>query len=430
MSTAESGTLPRVVIVGAGFGGLWAAKSLARARADVVVIDRQNYHLFQPLLYQVATAELSPADIAAPIRHILSPHKNITVLMGEVNGIDVDARHVQIEGGRSVRYDFLVVATGARHSYFGHGDWETFAPGLKLLEDATDIRRRILIALERAESETDADERRRLMNIVIVGGGPTGVEMAGATAELVRYALAKDFRNIDPRAARIILVEAGPCLLPILPPDLSADAKRRLEGLGVEVRLDAPVTSVDAEGVLIGTKRIEARTVVWAAGVLASPAADWIGAEHDRVGRILINSDMTVPNHPEIFVIGDTSLGEDVAGKPLPGMAAVAKQQGIYVGHAIGARIRGATSVKPFRYRNFGNFATIGRNAAVIDLGWVHLRGRIAWVAWSVVHIYFLMGFRNRMTVALQWLWDYLTFQRGARLIVGQHDVRELDLKR
>ncbi|HKD23196.1 MAG TPA: NAD(P)/FAD-dependent oxidoreductase [Rhizomicrobium sp.] len=430
MSAAESGTsLPRVVIVGAGFGGLWAAKTLARARADVFVIDRQNYHLFQPLLYQVATAELSPADIAAPIRHILSPHKNITVLMGEVNGIDVGTRTVMIEGGRSARYDFLVLATGARHSYFGHGDWESFAPGLKLLEDATDIRRRILIALERAESESDPGERRRLMNIVIVGGGPTGVEMAGATAELVRYALAKDFRNIDPRAARIILVEAGPRLLPILPPDLSDDARRRLERLGVEVRLDAPVTRVDDEGVLIGTERIEARTVVWAAGVLASPAADWIGAEHDRVGRILINSDMTVPNHPEIFVIGDTSRGEDAAGNTLPGMAAVAKQQGIYVGHAIGARIRGAKSVKPFRYRNYGNFATIGRNAAVIDLGWIHLRGQIAWVAWSIVHIYFLMGFRNRMTVALQWLWDYLTFQRGARLIVGQHDVRELDPK-
>ena len=409
---------PHVVIVGAGFGGLWAAKTLANAPVEVVVIDRQNYHLFQPLLYQVATAGLSPADIAAPIRGIVGKYRNVTVMLGFVESVDVLTRKVQIEGGRSVPYDYLILATGARHAYFGHDDWEPFAPGLKRIEDATDIRRRILLAFEEAENETDPDKRRHLMNIAIVGGGPTGVELAGAIAELARRALAKDFRNIDPRAARIFLIEAGPSLLATMPADLSNDAQHRLEKLGVEVRLNAPVTAVDAAGVTIGAVRIEARTVLWAAGVAASPAGQWIGAECDRVGRINVNADLSVPGHPEIFAIGDTALVIDTVGKPLPGVAPVAKQQGIYVGKFIKARMRGG-EVVPFHYRDYGNLATIGRKAAVIDFGWIHLRGSVAWVIWSVAHIFFLIGFRNRLTVALDWLWAYFTFQRGARLITG-----------
>src|SRR5271154_2536016 len=332
---------PQVVIVGAGFGGLWAAKTLANTPVEVVVIDSQNYHLFQPLLYQVATAGLSPADIAAPIRSIVGRYRNVTVMLGSVEGVDVTARKVLIEHGRSVPYDYLILATGARHAYFGHDDWEPFAPGLKRIEDATEIRRRILLAFERAENETDAEERRRLMNLVIVGGGPTGVELAGAIAELARRALAKDFRNIDPRVTRIILVEAGPRLLPSFPEDLSDDATRRLEQLGVEVRLGAPVTAIDSSGVMIGPARIETRTVIWAAGVAASPAGHWIGAECDRVGRIEVDRDLSVPGHPEIFAIGDTALVLDANGKPLPGVAPVAKQQGRYVGGLIKARLRG-----------------------------------------------------------------------------------------
>jgi NADH dehydrogenase len=415
----SNSALPRAVIVGAGFGGLWAAKTLAKAPVEVVVIDRENYHLFQPLLYQVATAGLSPADIAAPIRGIVGAYRNVTVMLGEIIGIDVVPRVVSIMGGRRVPYDYLVLATGARHAYFGHDDWGALAPGLKCIEDATEIRRRILLAFERAENETDADERRRLMNLVIVGGGPTGVELAGAIAELARRALAKDFRNIDPRVTRIILVEAGPRLLPSFPEDLADDAKRRLERLGVEVRLGAPVIAIEPSGVEIGPARIEARTLIWAAGVAASPAGRWIGAKCDRVGRIEVDPDLSVPGRPEIFAIGDTALALDATGKPLPGIAPVAKQQGRYVGSLIKARTRGVERVKPFRYRSYGNLATIGRKAAVIDFGWIHLRGRVAWVIWSVVHIYFLIGFRNRAMVALDWLWAYFTFQRGARLITG-----------
>jgi NADH dehydrogenase len=410
---------PRVVIVGAGFGGLWAAKTLANAAVEIVVIDRENHHLFQPLLYQVATAGLSPADIAAPIRGIVGAYRNITVMLGEIVGVDVVARAVSIMGGRHVPYDYLILATGARHAYFGHDEWESLAPGLKRIEDATEIRRRILLAFERAESETDPNERRRLMNLVIVGGGPTGVELAGALAELARRALAKDFRNIDPRVTRIILVEAGPRLLPSFPEDLSKDALRRLEKLGVEVRLGTPVTAIDSSGVTIGPARIESRTVIWAAGVAASPAGRWIGAECDRFGRIEVDRDLSVPGHPEIFAIGDTALSLDANGKPLPGIAPVAKQQGRYVGNLIKARLRGTAPSRPFRYRNYGNLATIGRKAAVIDFGWIHLRGLVAWVIWSVAHIYFLVGFRNRAMVALDWLWAYFTFQRGARLITG-----------
>ena len=365
----SSAILPRVVIVGAGFGGLWAAKALANAPVEVTIIDRENHHLFQPLLYQVATAALSPADVAAPIRGIVGAYRNITVMLGDVCGVDVAARAVLIAGGRRVPYDYLILATGARHAYFGHDDWEPFAPGLKRIEDATEIRRRILIAFERAENETDPDERRLLMNLLIVGGGPTGVELAGAIAELARRALAKDFRNIDPRDTRIILVEAGPRLLPSMPEDLSEEALQRLQRLGVEVRLGAAVTAVDASGVTIGTARLDARTVIWAAGVAASPAGQWIGAKCDRAGRIEVNPDLTVPDHPEIFAIGDTALMLDAAGKPLPGVAPVAKQQGRYVGRLIKTRLHSAERIEPFSYRNYGNLATIGRKAAVIDFG-------------------------------------------------------------
>lgn len=417
----------RVVIVGAGFGGLWAAKALAKADVEVTVIDRQNYHLFQPLLYQVATAGLSPADVAAPIRGIVGHYPNVTVMLGEVVGVDASARNVMLADGRLVAYDTLILSTGARHAYFGHDEWEPFAPGLKRIEDATEIRRRILLAFEHAENSSDSNERRSLMTLAIVGGGPTGVELAGAIAELARRALAKDFHNIDPRSARIVLVEAGPRILPTFPPDLSDDATRRLARLGVEVRAGTPVTAVDDNSVTIGNERLEAHTVIWAAGVAASPAARWLGVPGDRAGRIEVEGDLTVPGYPEIFVIGDTALARDAQGKPLPGVAPVAKQQGAYVGKLIKQRLAGASPSAPFRYRNYGNLATIGRKSAVIDFGFLHLRGFIAWAIWSFAHIYFLIGFRNRLIVALNWLWAYFTFQRGARLITGSATVNDRD---
>ena len=415
---APAAARPRVVIVGAGFGGLSAAHALGNEQVDVVIIDRGNYHLFQPLLYQVATAGLSPADIAAPIRGIVGRYDNITVLLGEVRGVDTAQRVVHMDD-RTIAYDFLILATGARHAYFGHDEWERFAPGLKRIEDAIEIRRRILLAFERAECEDDEDERRRLMNFVVVGGGPTGVEMAGAMAELARRALARDFKHIDPRTARIILVEAGPRVLPTFPESLSREAEQQLERLGVEVRKGAPVTAVDGDGVIVGDERIEARTVIWAAGIAASPAATWIGADHDRAGRIKVNPDLSVPGHPEIFAIGDTALSIDQNGKPLPGVAPVAKQQGYYVARLIKTRLKGK-QIGPFRYRDYGNLATIGRKAAVIDFGKIRLHGLVAWLIWTIAHIYYLIGFRNRLLVAINWLWAYFTFQRGARLITGR----------
>jgi NADH dehydrogenase FAD-containing subunit len=409
---------PRIVIIGAGFGGLTAAAGFAKAQASVTVIDRRNYHLFQPLLYQVATAALSPADIATPIRAILRHQKNAEVLLAKVERIDKDRREVVLEG-RRVPYDHLIVATGARHAYFGHDEWEHHAPGLKKIDDATELRRRILIAFEQAEIAMDEADRRRLLTFVVIGGGPTGVEMAGAIAELAKMALARDFRHIDPRQARIVLVEAGPRILPSFPPKLSAKAERALTRLGVEVRTGAAVTNCDAEGVQLGEERIESACIVWGAGVAASPAAKWLGAEHDRAGRVMVGPDLTLPGHPEIFVIGDTALALGPDGKPLPGVAPVAKQQGAYVAKLIRARLEGRPEPKPFRYRNFGNLATIGRRAAVADFGWLRVSGRLAWVLWGLVHIYFLIGFRNRIAVLLDWLWAYITFQRGARLITG-----------
>ena len=423
-------TTPRVVIVGAGFGGLSAAKALSRSAFDVTVIDQHNYHLFQPLLYQVATAGLSPADIASPIRAILGGQKNTRLVLARVSAVDTAGRAVIAEGQR-YPYDFLILATGAQHAYFGHDDWAQHAPGLKTIDDATYIRRRILLAFENAETEPDPAERQRLLNFVVVGGGPTGVEMAGAIAELAKRALAADFRVIDPRSARVILVEAAPRLLTPFEPSLSDAAKKSLEQLGVEVRLGEAVTALDAEGVSIGAQRIESRTVIWAAGVMASPAGEWLGVETDRAGRVKVAPDLSVPGHPDVFVIGDTALAPGADGKPLPGVAPVAKQQGNYVAQLLVARLatrqKGESTV-PFRYRDFGSLATVGRSRAVVQMGALKLTGFLAWVLWSVAHIYFLIGFRNRAVVVLNWLWNYLTFQRGTRLITGMEGARIEDM--
>ena len=408
---------PRVVIVGAGFGGLSAAKALAGSPFEVVLIDRQNYHLFQPLLYQVATAGLSPADIAAPIRAIFAGQKNTTVLLGSVQEV-CPARREVIAGDRRIPYDYLVIATGAQHTYFGHEEWASFAPGLKTVDDATRLRAKILLAFERAESEQDELKRRRWLNFVVIGGGPTGVELAGAIAELAKRALAKDFRTIDPRCARIVLVEAGPRILPTFDASLSLEAQKGLERLGAEIRLGQPVTQCDSGGVQIGQEFIPAATVIWAAGVKASPAGDWLGVPTDRAGRVVVGPDFSVPGYPEVFVIGDTASAMDLNGKLLPGVAPVAKQQGQHVAGLLLARLRGASEPR-FRYRDFGSLATIGRKLAVAEIGGVRLSGFAAWLLWSVAHVYFLIGFRNRTVVALTWLWSYLTFERGTRLITG-----------
>jgi len=406
----------RVVIVGAGFGGLECAKALRRAQADVTVVDRENHHCFQPLLYQVATAALSPADIAWPIRHILRPQRNATVLMEDVRSVSPEKKYVLTQYGE-IPYDYLVIATGSTHSYFGHDEWSRYAPGLKRIEDATRIRRSILIAFERAEVMKDEDQRRRLLTFVIVGGGATGVEMAGAIADVARQTLAADFRRIDPRSARIILIEAGPRLLPTFPPGLSDYALKTLTRMGVEVRTETLVTKCEVDGVDLKDGRIDADTVIWAAGVTASPAMRWLNAEADRAGRVKVNSDLSLPGHPEIFVVGDTASVTDKNGHPVPGIAPAAKQMGTYVGKLISARIAGREWNKPFKYMHLGDLATIGRRAAVVKFGPLELTGFIGWVFWSVAHIYFLIGLRNRFVVAFNWFWDYLTFQRGARLI-------------
>ncbi len=405
----------RVVVIGAGFAGLNAAKSLSRMPVALTVIDQRNHHLFQPLLYQVATAGLSPADIATPIRGLFSGQRNVRVLLGQVTGVDTQAHEVLLDDKR-VPYDALIVATGARHAYFGHDDWEPFAPGLKQIEDATAIRRRILIAFEHAEAEEDANARRRLLTFAVIGAGPTGVELAGAIAELAKVALAKDFRTIDPRDARVVLIEAGDRVLSAFPTSLSRKAHDSLTALGVEVRTGAAVTNCTAKDVAVGDERIAAGTILWAAGVMASPAARWLHAAHDRAGRVTVEPDLTLPGHPDIFVIGDTACVFGSDGKPLPGLAPVAKQQGLYVAQSIRARLAGA-SVAPFRYRHLGSLATIGRGRAVADFGWIRLSGRLAWLLWGLVHIAFLIGFRNRIVVLMDWLWAYLTYKRGARLI-------------
>lgn len=409
----------RVVVVGGGFGGLEVAKGLARADVEVVLVDRENHHCFQPLLYQVATAALSPADVAWPVRGILSGQSNVTVLMAEVTDVDLASR-VVVADGRPLSYDTLVLATGATHSYFAHPEWAPVAPGLKRIEDATDIRRRILVAFEKAELTQDEAERQRLMTFIVVGGGPTGVELAGALHELARLAMPLDFRRIDPRKARIVLVEAGSRILPALPESLSDYAQRALERMGIEVRTGAAVTQCDRAGVDLGPVRIAGATILWAAGVVASPAARWLGVEADRAGRVKVEPDLTVPGHPEVFVIGDTAAVMD-GGRPVPGIAPAAKQMGQFVAQAIRARLSGAPSHGPFRYRHQGDLATIGRKAAVVKVGRTELKGFLGWLFWSVVHIYFLVGARNRIAVSFAWMWNYLTFQRSARLITLEH---------
>jgi NADH dehydrogenase len=406
---------PRVVILGAGFGGLSCAQALRRTDVDITIIDRQNYHCFQPLLYQVATAALSPADVAWPIRHILRGQHNATVFMTEVTGIDAGAKTVMTKAGQ-FPFEFLVIATGAMHSYFGHDAWASFAPGLKRVEDATRIRRSILSAFEQAELTDDDEERCNLLTFVIVGGGPTGVEMAGAIAEVARQTLKRDFRRIDPRTARILLIEAGPRLLPAFSERHSRYAHDALTTMGVEVLTSTLVTGCDARGVDLQRGRIDAGSVIWAAGVMASPAADWLAAMRDRSGRVTVGPDLSLPGHENIFVIGDTAAVNDAAGHPVPGLAAAAKQMGSYVGRLVAARLFGRT-LPPFRYKNLGLLATIGRRSAVVELGPIQLQGFVGWLFWSVVHIYFLIGLRNRFVVAVTWLWSYITFQRGARLI-------------
>ena len=406
-----------VVIVGAGFGGLTAAQKLSNAAVRITIIDQRNHHLFQPLLYQVGTAALATSEIAWPIRFLMRKREEVTTLLGVVTGVDPRNRWVALEDGGAVAFDTLVLATGARHAYFGHDEWEPFAPGLKTLEDATSIRRRVLLSLERAERESDPARRAALLTFVIVGGGPTGVELAGAIVELVYQNLRGEFRHFDTRQARVLLIEAGPRLLPAIAPDLSAYALKALDRLGVEVRLGAPVTDCNSKGVRIGDQIVEADVILWAAGVRASPAAAWLGAPADAAGRVKVEADLTVPGHPDIFVIGDTATVNVWNGKPAPGIAPAAKQQGAYVARTIKQRLAGHSQPRPFRYHHAGDLATIGKRSAVIDFGWCKLKGWVAWWVWGLAHIYFLIGLRNRFAVALSWLWIYLTGNRSACLI-------------
>ena len=408
---------PRVVIIGAGFGGLEAARSLRNCDVDITLIDRRNFHLFQPLLYQVATAALSPGDIAWPTRSIFRHDKNLTVLLAEVSAIDIGARTVT-DGRVVIPFDFLILATGAAHSYFGHDEWSAFAPALKTIADALSIRERLLRALEQAEFSTDPVERKRLMSTVIVGGGATGVEMAGAIAELDHRTLSGEFRNIDPVSARIFLIEAGPRVLPTFPEHLAAVAHASLQSMRVEIRTGISVTDCNARGVtLAGGEHIDAATIIWAAGVAASPVGAWIGATRDRAGRVEVCPDLSVNQNPEIFVIGDAATIVGANRRPVPGVAPAAKQMGRYVGKVIAARIRGGRAPAAFKYRNWGDLAAIGRKSAVVSLGRFRLTGYLGWWFWGVAHIWFLIGFRSRVVVAFSWWWSYLTSQRGARLI-------------
>jgi NADH:ubiquinone reductase (H+-translocating) len=406
-----------VVIVGAGFGGLEVARHLESATVRITVIDQRNYHLFQPLLYQVATASLATSEIAWPIRSLFHKHKNVTTLLGNVVGVNSQEKKILMEHEEPITFDTLVLATGARHAYFGHDEWETYAPGLKTLEDATTIRRRILAAFEQAEWETDETERAKFLTFVIIGAGPTGVELAGTIAELARDTLRNDFRNFDTRNARVILIEAGPHILPGFSESLSAYAHRALVNLGVEIKLGQAVSKCMDGGVEFDGQYLPAKTILWAAGIAAAPASDWLHAPADRAGRVLVEPDLTVPGHTNIFVIGDTAHVETPDGKLVPGIAPAAKQEGRYVAEVIKARLRGDNLRRPFRYKNAGSLATIGKRAAIVDFGWLKLTGRVAWWIWGIAHIYFLIGLRNRLAVALNWLWIYISGQRSARLI-------------
>jgi NADH dehydrogenase len=411
-------SIPTVVVVGGGFGGLYAARALARLGVHVVLIDRVNYHLFQPLLYQVATAALSPGEIAEPLRAILRKYRNVEVLLGEVTSIDVEARSIRLADGAEFGYDYLVLATGATHSYFSHPEWEPMAPGLKSLADALEMRRRIFLAFELAERESDPARREALLTFVVVGGGPTGVELAGAIVEIARHTVRQDFRSFDPHQARVLLLEGGPRILAQYPPDLSASAQRALEKLGVEVRTSRVVTDVTPEQVRAGSEIIPAHTTLWAAGVAASPLGLQLGVEVDRAGRVAVEPDLSLADHPEVFVVGDLAAFTEQDGKPLPGIAPVAIQQGKAAAANIWRSIQGRPR-NAFHYFDKGTMATIGRAAAVAEIRWLHLSGILAWLAWLVVHIFFLIGFENRMLVLVQWAWSYFSYERGARLITG-----------
>jgi NADH:ubiquinone reductase (H+-translocating) len=432
-------TIPHIVIVGGGFAGLWATRALARDSVRITLVDRRNHHLFQPLLYQVATAGLSAPDIAAPLRHILRRQRNVEVRMGEVIAIDAAAKSVALRDGEALRYDFLLLASGATHAYFGHDDWAPHAPGLKTLDDALAIRRRLLLAFERAESAQSAEDRAAWLNFAVVGGGPTGVELAGTLAEIARHTLRDEFRRIDPAEAKVRLIEAGPRVLSTFPESLSERARAQLQALGVDVVTGTPVNAIDAGGYVLGDNFVRAHTVIWAAGVAASPLGAMLKAPRDRAGRVQVERDLSVPGHPEIFVAGDlASVQQD--GKPVPGVAPAAKQMGVHVAKVIRARLRdGARNaneasaadvtsrILSFRYRDFGNLATIGRMAAVVHFGKLKLSGVLAWWFWLVIHIFFLIGFRNRLIVMINWAWAYWSYQRAARIILGRDADMESD---
>jgi NADH dehydrogenase len=411
-------TIPHIVIIGGGFGGLSAARALKCAPVRITLVDRTNHHLFQPLLYQVAMAGLSPADIAAPIRAVLHAQKNVTVLLAEATGVDFANNTMQLADG-SLHYDYLILATGGRTSYFGNEHWEQFAPGLKDLDDAVEIRRRVLLAFEAAEKETEAERRQELLTFVVVGGGPTGVELAGAIAELARFVLARDFRNINPQEARVILLEGGPRILPSFTPDLSESATQQLQQLGVNVRVNTKVTNIDERGAHLGEQLIQAATVIWGAGVQATAFAAKLGVPHDRAGRVILEPDLTLPNYKNVFAIGDMTSFTHQDGKPLPGVSPVAMQMGRTAARNILHALKGEP-YEPFTYVDKGSMATIGRHAAVADLGTVHLSGWLAWLAWLFVHLIFLIGFRNRVAALFNWAWSYFTYQRGSRLITGR----------
>ena len=409
----------RVVIVGGGFAGLWAARALATAKVEIVLIDRGNHHLFQPLLYQVATAGLSAPDIAAPLRHILRKQNNVEVRMATVTGIDAASKRIVLDDGATLDFDVLLLASGATHAYFGNDHWATHAPGLKSLDDALDLRRKLLLAFERAEAATDPAERAAWLSFAIVGGGPTGVELAGTLAEIARHTLKDEFHNINPASARVRLVEAGPRVLAAFPEDLSAKAKRQLEKLGVEISLGTPVKDISADGYILGDTFMPAKTVVWAAGVAASPLGAMLGVPFDRVGRVQVQPDLSVPGHSDIFVAGDLAALLQANGRPVPGVAPAAKQMGRYVTQVLRARLAGRAPPPAFAYKDYGNLATIGRMAAVVDLGKLKVSGLLAWWFWLVMHVFFLIGFRNRLVVLLNWWWAYWSYQRAARIILG-----------
>lgn len=410
-------SVPHIVIVGAGFGGLEAARGLADLPVRITIVDQRNHHLFQPLLYQVATASLATSEIAWPVRHLVRSHKNVTTLLGSVIGVNTQEKKVLLDGEAPISFDTLILATGARHAYFGHDEWEPYAPGLKTLEDATKIRRRILSAFEQAEWETNAVERAKFLTFVVVGAGPTGVELAGTIAELARDTLRGEFRNFDTRSARVVLIEAGHRILSSFSEDLSDYAQRALTHLGVEVKLGHAVSKCGDDGVQLDGEFLPAKTILWAAGVAASPAAEWLHVPADRAGRVLVEPDLTVPGYSNIFVIGDAAHVEGADGRLVPGIAPAAKQEGRYLVDVIKARLQGKNVPQPFVYKSAGNLATIGKRAAIVDFGWIKLRGRIAWWTWGIAHIFFLIGLRNRLAVALNWLWIYLGGQRSARLI-------------